>query len=298
MEKINLTNHALFNTSQHTLVQGRWSLIQFIPNPSTHEVFNIGVIFKENRKPILAKTLNSTSNFEIMYGKDGVENFSFLIKVLQEMLVFQKTLSLLDLKLPSAQLRLTKPRSAQGVSSKFILESLYKRMVPLGWNDINKRKEKTYSINSKDLRDKVIGSIKKLSPDIADIYLHKNPTIFNFEHRKIEVDLPFFKTQGQFDRNNIISFASIVSMRQKSDVHRQLDSLKAGADLAIVKEIHKQSDGKLMLLNAGNHFDRDEALEIDNEIDNVIWRLGKSGIAGEAYNTEEEIVNSLLKFAA
>ena len=297
----------LFETEQEPtkapkLIKGNWVLIQFIPNPNTSEVFNIGVIFKPHRKPFSYRIIKTALNFETMYGKDGANNFSFLIAVLNEYLETNNHLKLSDLNIPSSQIKISASRIAQGQSEIFILSSLYKNLVPLSWNEESNEDNQissNISVATSKLRRSIYKKIKKSNPEFAKEIYHTEPIYIEIENKKFSLDLPFYNTQSKLFSNQVITFGSVVSMRQKSKIHRDHDLLKANKDLSIAKSYFKDnSNGFLLLLNSGDVLNETEAQSIDREIDECIWLLKKNGIFAESFNSEFEISNKVLQLAA
>ena len=290
----------IFKDQQTNLVSGSWVLIQFSPNPSTREVFNIGVIFKERRKPISFKVLDNADNFEAMYGSQGKENFTFLIHVLSEMLQNNIQEKIVDIDTPSPQISFTKPKPVQGVSADFIIESLFQRMVPLAWNAKPTAQARVYnSINSIKLKEAIKQRIKKSFPGLLRSLFTDNPILIPDPNHQIYIDLPIYVGQESITRGDQIAYADITSMAQKSEVYRQLDLLKSRENLLMAKEhLNIEGNGKLYIFTRDDGLDRSERLQIRNEIEETTWRLNKAGIEYTLHSDIGELTDSILGIAA
>ena len=293
-----LKNLFLKKDSQTSVVRGKWSLIQFAPNPSTREVFNIGVIFKENRKPFIFKVLEKADGFEAMYGPKGKDNFAFLIKILAEMLSnhSKNSIDLPSLQI-SSQIKITKPTLAQGRTAQFILESLYENLVPLAWYESNTRKKSIASFNSDELREKVQKEIKHQYPELADKIFNTTPITLGRGDDKyyFELDLLDCNVRLQFHQSPTSNiFGSMVSMQQKNKVYREHDLYRVTSNLLMARRyFQSQSRGYLYIL-FNKQYPMDDKYEIENEIDHITWGLSQIDIPHKILSSPSEVSNAIL----
>lgn len=284
-------------TSQK-LVSGAWSLLQFLPNPSTSEAFNIGVVIKLKGQPLKAKLLKNMDALSVMYGKEAAQNFSFLLTLIESYFKDNVNLRLENITLSSPQIKISKKTYIQGVSENSILENLFKHMVPLSWNEnIEKGKDTKKSINSQELRVKTLNELNKINPQLKKEICPDSKISIKIDQKYFELDLPIYRDSNQnslLEKNRII-FASIASTRQRDKIHREHDLIKSGQDLNIAKQKYReQSIGKFFILSSDGFLNREETQAINNEIDDTAWLLKQNNIEVEIYNSPKEIASGII----
>lgn len=279
-------------------VSGRWCTVRLQPDVVTGEVVNIGVVFVPHRGKPLWKILPNARALECMYGTDGVEQFSFLLKVLSEHLsdVHKAT----QLTTVSPQISFGNWRNTAGHDAQEVLEHFYQRMVRLDRpGQPDKAKPDASSINTADFRKTVQN---KFAPEVREQLFRKEPVlVVGPDSREHFLDMPVWMEKTGFFPH--FSYGTIVSCHYKNDIYRKASLGPACQHMQVAIEhfAERRGTGFLIALRPEDNavgFSKQEIANIETEIDDLTWpfqrhqnvRVHVAHNAAEAAKLVEEIV--------
>ncbi|MCK9985664.1 MAG: hypothetical protein AzoDbin1_02136 [Azoarcus sp.] len=263
------------------LIRGKWCAVRFSPDTSSGECLNIGVAFKPARGQIRTRLLGSAAGFRSLYGSSGVSNFNFLIA-----LTAQSIQTHGDLVSPSPHVSFGPLRNAQGESVDAILETLYRTTVILRIPE-EAPTSGTRTVNTRDLRQRVIRTLRTKHGDSVERFLHEQPVVLNFDNRPLLLDLPLWQAGDLVSGR---TYGSIVSAQYADEVYRQHDLDRAFRNLEMASRFIAQNGrGALFILRPPSNDPAFPHRDIDNDIDAVAWPLARAGLRIEVEDTEPAI---------
>jgi len=271
-------------------VKGKWCAIRFSPTPYTGEQLNIGIAFKPDRERIQTRMLSSAAGFKALYGSNGVENFNFLLAV-----VAQSMQSSQRFESPSPHISFGPLLSIQGENVQSIMDSLYEATVILRVpEELPSRANRT--MNTQDLRKKLIRNLKTYHAAQADNFLHEQQVIAYIDSRPLLLDLPLWQS-GDLASGRV--FGSIVSAKCIEEVYRQHDLDRAFRNIDTAQRfIAKDGRGAVFILRPPSNDSGFPVRDIDNDIDAIVWPLSKAGIHIDVEDRIETLQKRVAQFIA
>lgn len=275
-------------------IQGEWQIIQFQPDFTTGEIFNIGVIFFEKRKKTPhVKLLPSLAGFRSIYGANGADNFKFLLRLLHEQLV-----ELHELRSPSPQIIFGKRKFTSGNSPQEIISHLYKNMVTLARakDDAEDDANGFSSLKTEELRRRVFKAAqKKMGNGWSSIFRSDPISISDNRGMRHSLDLPIWRGE---DLLSAQIYGTILSAQFRSDAYRSASLSTGYVNFNQAAEIAKSAKGGLLILRPSKEntaFDEQLRAEIDNDIDKITWPyIKRKGIKIHVADSVDELANAAL----
>lgn len=274
-------------------VSGKWFPIRLNPDVATGEILNIGVGFIDSKHKLHVRLIDSAKPFQCLYGKAGLENFTFLLTAAREH--FQRTGKA---ESPSQHITFGHRAYAGGESISEILDSLYSTMVTLATVEDNEESgaEKTDTIDTVSLRKDIFKHVRQQSKSTYDRMFHEQPVDLHDSTGKSHVlDLPIYLKDADMHRAGT-RFGTIVSAHYRSKVHRGFNLDSEGSSVlsnahAIIGD--RGRGGFLILRPAEGEpgYTQEILNDIDNDIDRATWPFMKSK------NMLVEVSSDMLKLA-
>lgn len=259
-------------------IKGYSQVIRVKPDLITGELLNIGVIFRPLRKTIIhSRLLPSAYPFKVLYGNNGMDNFSLLIELLRDSL--KRNIIPSEL---SPHIVWGERTYAQGDSIEEILNYTYHTMVTLA--DVKPDKDdnnKVITIDNKEARRKIATQLNRIDPGTYKRIYRNKAISGKIGNKHISIDIPFYDPHRSMS-DSLIRFGNIVSAVYRDDVYRGFN-LNAG-----VTEMHNasycfgnESEGSLFILRPDRDFhgyDQTNFRKIDNDIDKARFSIEQHGV--------------------
>lgn len=269
-------------------IQAQWFVIRLQPDLATGERLNIGVgVHHANQTH--TKILPTAEPFRLLYGKTGLENFSFLLHIIRQNQTWETS--------PSPQISLSDLRMVKGASIQEILNRLYSDMVTLG-NIKTPDKEKTTNIPTETLRQKIFSSLKKNDATFAEQTWHDESNPIYIEHAQGKIPLHHIQLWVPADITHpSIRFASFVSVDYQRTMFPELHLLQSSRDIQLAYTANQQTKKQAALWI----YRPDRITQFDNHIDNTQWllskNLGRQAIRIEVENSMDKITQAVYEMA-
>lgn len=287
-------------------VSGQWFVIRFMPDNVTGEIFNIGIVFIDDKEHSHYKLIENANAFKCLFGDLGVSNISFMLENLKEVLENNHyNIS------PSPHIIYSSRQTAKGDTVEDILDDLFNSMITLichGDEDEDKNNERK-SISTQKVRTDVFREMKKRYPHDFEKAYRKEPFFMrNPENqREIMVDMPIAYYTGRESELRQDYYGSIVSAAYLSPVHRvhQINYVGVTNVSNICELLGKNEIAKAALIiykpEENKIFDEKYQIETDYELDKCLYslhQLSKDGfdIKIDIQSTEEACLESAMEF--
>lgn len=209
-------------------IHAQWCVISVMPDLATNERLNIGVCVKHN-DVLHSKFLPNAEPFKKLYGKQGGENFGFLMRLVQQ------TLNANNWQFScSPQIQHSQARDISGNDIDEILNRLYNSMVTLAL--MQKEPVQRVHISTQDLRQTIFNKWKSQHHDLAERVWHNedNPIIIPAEwgDRGQQTELNHIQLWTPPDYTNPAArFGAIVSLDYQQANFAELYLLQAAQDM-------------------------------------------------------------------
>ncbi|MDI3455222.1 hypothetical protein QLG01_18690 [Acinetobacter sp. V89_4] len=243
-------------------VHGEWMVIQWTPDVTTRECFNLGVALDADGSKFL-KTIDqdSLSRFACMFGEEILDHVRKLIKI-SEMAFNNNIYNISD------QIKFDKRGPVRGKSGSALVEHLFELTVPLGRpNHIkNKRVASGFtSINLQSLSNNVIDALKfQNALEYDEIVAQSTNIIIN--------DKSIYMPLRPKNKAIVGNWASAVF----ADVKRvKTDYLQALNDLRTVSDSLKKEPALFILKSTSENYSKLPQSRID-ALDEAIDKLDSS----------------------
>jgi hypothetical protein len=288
---------ALFDDEPETEAQrisGKWFPIRMSPDIATGERFNVGVGFiedgrKKNRLHI--KLLDSVRSFKCLYGPDGVENLTFLLTIVGE--VLRSTQKLVS---PSPQITFGDKAFASGESVDIILDRLFQSMVSISRHIDDTLEEITPgSVTNLEAREEVHNALYRIKPALAASIVRKTPlTIKTHAGLNMQLEVPLRKEKR---------FGTIASAHYRTEVYVSNNLNMAMRDMIVTSDHASESDdlGGIFILRAPTDerfYTEKWQRWIDEEIEKVREALFKTKIAVHEGSSIRELCQEIFVWSA
>lgn len=274
----------LSKTNSASSLSGEWMTIQWIPDLTTRECFNLGVVLK-TENDIFVRTIDGESfdRFSCIFN-DEMKLHAQRITKLAEMWAYDGCLQL------SQQLVFDNHGFIRGKSGSQIIDHLFDIAVPLGRPKITRKRTNTgfRSFNLQQLSNSLIDELKRQdhSGTIFDNIIPPSRFIeINRQNIHVPLRPKHHKTIG--------NWASVVfadAARIKTDYLQAINDLRtASAELKRAPSLFILKPDETNL----KHLTKSRVDEIDEVIDKLDSTLKPQGIALYSSTTLEELANEI-----
>lgn len=252
----------LIQNANSPKVHGEWMVIQWIPDISTRECFNLGVALDADGSKFV-KTIDqdNLARFACMFGEDVLDHVSKLIKI-SEMAFNNSIYNISD------QIKFDKRGPVRGKSGSALVEHLFELTVPLGRPKVTKSKRVNSgftSMNLQSLSNNVIDALKfQNALEYDDIVAQSTNIIIN--------DKSIYMPLRPRNKSIVGNWASVVF----ADVKRvKTDYLQALNDLRTVSDSLKKEPALFILKPTNDNYSKLTQSRID-ALDDAIDKLDSS----------------------
>lgn len=252
-------------------IKAKWSVLRINPDLATGELLNVGVCVLYKKK-VYVKLLPNAKPFELLYGGNGKENFSFLLNIIRQFM--QTATSLSNIKI-SPQVSISASQFVAGDSLDEILNRLYASMVTLDGICSQKQNHKTSNISTETFRNKIQQSLTLNNEDYVKRIWHNNdnPILIPDEwgERNTITDVQLLVPADCV--NSKVRFASFVSVDYQNLDFAQLYLLQAeqGVQCAAASISKIEKEAALFVYRPNSKVSD----TIDNWLDRSYWLLNK-----------------------
>lgn len=259
----------LARSSSTPSIEGEWMTIQWTPDLTTKECFNLGVVLKTKNETFI-RTIDGDSfdRFVCMFNEDMKYHAERITK-LSEMLVYDGCLEL------SNQLLFDRRGFIRGKSGSQLIDHLFEIAVPLGRPKINKTRANSgfHSLNLQQLSNGIVDELKRQDLD-GFAFDELLPASRYLEINRQNIHIPLRPKH----KKTVGNWASVVfadPKRIRTDYLQAINDLRTASD-----ELKRQPT--LFLLKPDqenlNHLSQSRIHQIDEVIDHLDGTLKPQGI--------------------
>lgn len=213
----------LMNNANTPKINGRWMTIQWVPDITTRECFNLGVALdSDGGKFIKTIDQDNLSRFACIFGEDILDHVRKIIKIAE--MAFNN--NIYDI---SDQIKFDERGLIRGRSGTSLVNHLYELTVPLGRPKVLKNKRANSGfipINLQSLSNNIIDELKLQNAIDYDNIMTQNPNI-TINDKSIYIPL------RPKNKKVIGNWASVVFAdikRVKTDYLQAINDLRTVAD--------------------------------------------------------------------
>lgn len=257
-------------------ITGRWFPIRISPDLATGELINVGVCFTDQKRRRHVRLVDSARAFECLYGPAGLENFSFLLTVLQDHLGGQGPIAC-----PSPHVSFGQKRFASGFSPDQIVDRLFAAQVSIARRDADEAAPDAAvrTVDNSSLRRLVFQAARKKSKRLFErMFRERMVTLTDANGNEHALDLPIYADDDDLHRDGP-RYATFVSAVFRSYIHRGYYMDSGSRTIWNTRSIlHDRGQGGLYIrrpAEGASGYDAATPAAIDNDIDNVVWPFRK-----------------------
>lgn len=248
-------------------IRGHWFNIRVCPARASGEILNIGVGFIDDQGRLFTRLASDFGRLTCLFDdRVDTESFNRMASLIQaEFNGSAATPSKLLEVVP--ELLVSELKAASGSSVEKILANLFAATVTIGQPRVD-RTMRERGITTEQLRDEVVGALRKRHGAKIEGYIPRRPVIVvDGKSRKVALT---FRKEGRLA-------ASLISIWHREHDRRKASLLEAALDLDVVQR-HSSRNERLGLfvvrpMSTSEAFTQSELGQIDTEVDDVAWRL-------------------------
>lgn len=274
-------------------IAGEWFRIQWMPDLSTGELLNIGVVFKETGGRVHVKMLNQFTRLTCLYDVEISESAAFVISVVESSLLAESNVS------PSKNVIYSDSLFVQGSDSSKILNELFDTSVTLS-RPVDIKKEgsidRIKTISTAELREVVFHQVRAEIGVLSANQILPQCSILTKKYgdNVYQLDIP---VQGKG------MLGSVVSAAHKTVQHVELNLLRAFSDVETAVRVYEGRDkGGMFVLKPEDKviktFGRKNRYEIEKKLDNISWKAESNGIIMVVRDDPKRLADDLIKWAS
>lgn len=270
-------------------ISGQWATIQLKLNSFSTEFLNVGVVFCSENNGIKTKFLDDyTGLLALMPNEFNATQFKFLTDLTGESL--KKAQSLKNIRLPSPTLQLSNTSFFSGDSCESITDWLFEQCITLAQCKSTRKKNVFRTRDYTEIQKDIFMSIKKNDKLRANKYLQDEiyqTTDSNGITHAMRVPL--------MTDNKV---ATIANGWVKTWETVKANILDAQTDLSAVSKLSKRK-GTLFLQRPDDTkgISKKELYSLDEKIDELIWKIQKSGNIVEPDYGINNLSNKIINWA-
>jgi hypothetical protein len=264
---------------------GTWHAIQLCPNPAADERINVGVVYLAGGRTHF-RLLENMAGLKCLYGSKGLDNAQFLLSLVRD------TLAAGELASPAPQILIGPAGHATGDQPDAVVDRIFQDIVTVGRHRTELElvpAVDTPTVRNSTVRRKVVSEMAKISAAVTKrVFAEKPFKVKAPDHKEHELDIPL-RTSNRF--------GSIVSAAYKSATPRRNGLLGAFMDLSTARlYVDAKERGKLFILRE-EAFPESLQREIDNDVDEIGWRLKKIKIEVDQAFTPKRLAKDIVAWA-
>ncbi len=252
-----------------TEVSGQWAAIQLKLNSFSSELLNVGVVFCSENNGITTKFLDDyTGLAALMPNQFDKTQFKFLSDLTEEALNKSQTLN--NIRLPSPTLQLSNTSFFSGGSSESITDWLFEQCITLARCKQNRKKNVFKTRDYAEIQNDIFTLIKTNDKLHASQYLQESI----YQTKDDDGIIHAMRVPLMTDTK----VATIANGWVKKWETVKSNILDAQTDLSAVSKLSKK-EGTLFLQrpDSTKGITPTELTSLDEKIDELIWKIQKSG---------------------
>ena len=268
-------------------VKGHWFNIRFTPDLTDGETLNIGVGFVAEDRQVHAKLLSDFTCLHCLYGdRLDFDELQFLIDLLKQ----HWTYTGVPQSPPSSNIAFSVLKYAAGDSIEAILEELYQETVSLQPDSFAQRRANNNirCIDTQAARVLVFEAMVRKAP-LSAAMLATNP-IWSVDGNK-RLDMPIRAHHR---------FGTLISLWYQTTQTRELNTLRAQADLDAARRLFPDDVGGLFILRppvGQPGYDQKQQQQINQVIEMTTWRLSMQHMRCEVEDDPDILAERVLRWS-
>jgi len=270
--------------------EGEWFALRWQPDIATEEILNVGVVFRDSHSgQVKIKTLDYWERLDCLFGESARQQLEFLVKIESNQIRF-------GLQVPSsANMKFSEPRLARGESADEIVQRLYHRVVSLGrTRNVQREEPRFQGVSTDQLQSFVYSELHKRTP-FLHTKLTSNTRVTPPEGKEHSMDVSFL-APGLI--GNVVS--TVYKNAQIASYYLLEATTRLEAAAKSRTGIDYGDDNiKLFVLTPSRHspgITTDEVTTIRKQIDELMFRVKKTGINIVAEDTKIALANEVIEW--
>ncbi|WP_156955244.1 hypothetical protein [Polaromonas glacialis] len=270
--------------------EGIWQVARLCLDRATGEQLNVGVVFTDHQGGgITSRFLSNLSGLRCLYNDDMADDAGFLIDQAEQALGQ-------GVRIPSGwNISLGEPLFVRGETPQSIVDSMFKRMVPLGSreNAAERLDGDDHAHTTRNVRKTVRELLSKhMHSKKAPEFWRAAPVVSAQDGGEVQIDLQIFGAGKEGDYRG-----SIASAWYKTHYHRSAYLDRAANAVLKAREVYPSASNIMYLLQPLDieGFTRADMGVIQKEIDGLSWLLKKSGAKLHAFSSERAMAQNILE---
>jgi hypothetical protein len=262
------------------LVRGNWRNIRWMPNTSTGEVLNIGVVFNTVSGDTHVRMLDYFERVKCLYSGKLARDAKFLTDVTREALLAR-------VDPPVANVILSESKFASGLSVDEVLSALFTATVPLGSPremQATSAREPTVVETTQTVRQFVLDELKRISGERASRIISSERVMqVNDGSRTYHIDIPL---------QTASALGTIVSARSSRIGDAELTLHRADTDLQIARQVYKRDSLFMYVVrpSIGTNLEKVDAL-----LDEFTFKFKRMGVQMKTYADPELVAPDIVE---
>jgi hypothetical protein len=262
------------------VVRGSWRNVRWIPNLSTGEVLNIGVVFVTSDGEPHVRMLNYFDRVKCLYNAKFARDAQFLMNVCQEALQAK-------VELPVSNVVLSDPKFASGPSVEDVLANLFATTVPLGLlrdTQIAAARVPVLAESTQTVRSFVLDELKRISGERASRIISSERAMQVHDGERVyHLDIPL---------QTASALGTIVSARTSKVGEAELTLHRADTDLQIARQVYRRDALYMYVVRPS----MDANLEkVDSLLDEFTWKFKRMGVQMRTYSDPELVAPDIVE---
>ncbi|MFC4699357.1 hypothetical protein ACFO4O_04190 [Glaciecola siphonariae] len=272
----------IIKSSSVNNVTAKWYQIQIMPDITTGERFNVGVVI-EYKGDFQSKLLSNFDRVACLYGEDYVPTAKLLVEAAWQN---AEEGSLVN----SNHIYFVPKHPAAGQSVEMLLEYLFKTTVPLDrpTNEQLQKVLKRKAPRTDPLITYMINSAKRMFGEKAeDVFAPEPETLVTFEKHSTRVKAPI---RSRF------AVATVIQANQKTKATVEKNLSKGAMDIHILKNVERQNrkHGVVILTP---EYDEELDFSFDSTIERFYIDMKSSGIKVISHVDRDDLTKDAFEWA-
>ena len=278
------------DTPFRSKAEGVWQIARLCLDRATGEQLNVGVVFTDHKDGgITSRFLSNLSGLRCLYDDDMADDAGFLIDQAEQALTQ-------GVHIPSGwNVSLGDALFVRGETPQTIVDSMFKRMVPLGSRESTAERldSDDHAHTTRNVRKTVRELLKKhMNSKKAPEFWRAAPVVSAQDGEEVQIDLQIFGAGKKGDYRG-----SIASAWYKTQYHRSAYLDRAANAVLKAREVYPGASNIMYLLQPQDieGFTKADMGVIQKEIDGLSWLLKKSNAKLQAFSSERAMAQRILE---
>lgn len=259
-------------------IRGSWSNVRWVPNESTGETLNLGVVFQSASGQRRHRMVETFDRIACLYDEGFAAQARFLVRVADEALAAGKPV-------PARNVFLSESKFASGISADAVVDAMFEATVPLGKP---KRLRATTSAASaadtQSVREQVLDALRLIAGVHAERLITSErsmPVRHGDDMHYLDIPLQSPSALG-----------TIVSARARSASKNELELFRADSELQIARRVYDRDNLFMYVVRAESD---EPSMQSDELFDTLTWKLSKLGVTMRTYTEPGLVAGDILE---